>query len=65
MIYVLCLLKSPWAPWLQFGADQIHAVSHALAFFKVNIWAGQETKDQQQGFADRCGNCQAIAITKD
>ena len=50
------------APWPQFDADQIDAVTRVLASGRVNVWTGQETKAFEQEFAQWSGSSQAIAM---
>ena len=51
-----------FAPWPQFDAEQIAEAVRVLASGQVNTWTGGETKAFEQGFAQWCGSCQAIAM---
>jgi dTDP-4-amino-4,6-dideoxygalactose transaminase len=50
------------APWPQFDAEQIDAVSSVLASGKVNVWTGHETKVFEQDFSTWCRSSHAIAM---
>ncbi len=50
------------APWPQFDAEQIEAVSRVLASGRVNAWTGEHTSAFEQEFTRWCGTRHAIAM---
>ena len=53
---------APFAPWPDFGRDEIDAVSQVLASGLVNYWTGSEGTQFEQAYAAFCGRRHAIAL---
>lgn len=56
------LRTAPFAPWPDFGRDEIDAVSQVLKSGLVNYWTGTQGTQFEQAYAEFCGRRHAIAL---
>ena len=55
-------LTREWAPWPQYSAEEIEAVSDVLRSGRVNQWTGQVIKEFEADYAASLGRRHAIAL---
>jgi dTDP-4-amino-4,6-dideoxygalactose transaminase len=55
--------KRPFAPWPEFGADELAAACAVLRSGKVNYWTGEEGVQFEKEFAAYTGSRYAVAVS--
>lgn len=56
------MLNTPFSPWPDFSADEIHAVQRVLSSNRVNYWTGNECRQFEEEFAAWSGTSHAVSL---